>query len=150
MSGIPPVVKSVEVERPPKVAFEVFTQSFGRWWPRLGHSVGDENVAEVVMEARAGGRLFERWKDGTERDWGTIGVFDPPDRVVFSWDPSGRRAETEVEVTFTETSTGGTRVELTHRNWHVIGDEAVELRSSYEGGWPGVLAAFAAFAEKEE
>ena len=150
MSGIPPVVKSVELERPPKIAFEVFTESFGRWWPHLGHSVGEENVAEVVMEARPGGRLLERWKDGSEHVWGTIGAFEPPDRLVFSWDPSGRRAETEVEVTFTDTTSGGTYVELTHRNWHVIGIEAEELRSSYEVGWPRVLASFATFAEKEE
>jgi uncharacterized protein YndB with AHSA1/START domain len=150
MSGIPPVVESIEVDREPKVAFEVFTAAFGRWWPHLGHSVGEERVAEVVMEARVGGRILERWADGSEHLWGTISVFEPPSRVVFSWDPSGRRAETEVEVSFSETPDGRTLVELTHRNWEVLGVEAPELRESYRSGWPRVLGAFAGFTDKEE
>jgi uncharacterized protein YndB with AHSA1/START domain len=150
MSELPPVVVSVEVPGPLKIAFEVFTESFGSWWPHLSHSVGGSEVAEVVMEARIGGRLYERWKDGTERDWGRIEVFDPPTLLAFSWDPGGRRRETDVEVVFSEASSGDTIVELTHSNWHVIGDEAEELRSSYVDGWPTVLTAFTAFAREEE
>jgi uncharacterized protein YndB with AHSA1/START domain len=147
VSGLPPLVKSVEVSRPPEVAFEIFTVGFGRWWPPLGHSVGDEEVEAVVMEPRLGGRLLERWKDGSEHVWGTIEVFEPPRRLVFSWDPSGRRGQTEVEVAFSP-SPSGTHVQLTHRNWAVLGDEADKLRSSYDGGWPEVLEQFTRFADK--
>jgi hypothetical protein len=57
-----------------------------------------------------------------------------------------RRAATEVEVRFVAVEPDHTRVELEHRGWERLGDLAAQARSSYEGGWPGVLDAFAGAA----
>lgn len=141
MTVLPPIVTTIEVGGPTELAFEIFTTRMGSWWPHLGHSVGEENVEAVGMEPRLGGRLFERWRDGTEHAWGTIHTFEPPHRLAFSWDPTERGVETDVEVTFTSMP-AGTRVVLTHRNWELLGALAEELRSSYETGWPTVLRSF--------
>jgi hypothetical protein len=41
---------------------------------------------------------------------------------------------------------GHTRVELEHRGWERLGGQGPESRASYESGWPGTLASFAATA----
>jgi hypothetical protein len=104
-------------------------------------------VETVVLEGRVGGRLYERWHDGGEVDWGRVLAWEPPARLVLSWSPTlERRPPTEVEVRFLAVEPDHTRVELEHRGWERLGDLAAQARSSYEGGWPGVLDAFAGTA----
>jgi len=101
----------------------------------------------LVLEGRVGGRLYERWHDGGEVDWGRVLAWEPPARLVLSWSPTlERRPPTEVEVRFLAVEPDHTRVELEHRGWERLGDLAAQARSSYEGGWPGVLDAFAGTA----
>jgi uncharacterized protein YndB with AHSA1/START domain len=90
-----------------------------------------------------GGRIYEHAGDRV-CEWGRVVAWQPPHRVVLSWHP-GREPSTaqEVEVTF-ETDPGGTRVRLVHRGWEALGRAAMETRKSYESGWVGVLAEFAA------
>ena len=99
-------------------------------------------------EPRVGGRLYETRDDGEEADWGRVVAWAPPSRLVFTWHP-GRDAssEQEVEVRFSAVS-GGTRVELEHRDWHKLGDAAGETRSGYDAGWDPVLERYRADAER--
>jgi uncharacterized protein YndB with AHSA1/START domain len=78
-------------------------------------------------------------------------AYEPPSRVVFSWDISTRwdiesdqERTSEVEVLFSPENGGHTRVELEHRNLDRHGDGWEQLRDSIagDGGWPGCLAAF--------
>jgi uncharacterized protein YndB with AHSA1/START domain len=148
MTGtIEPVVVAVEVRRGIEEAFGVFTGEIASWWPVAGHSVDAARVEAVVLEGRVGGRLYERWRDGGEADWGRVLAWEPPARLVLSWSPNPERsAATEVEVRFTALAADHTRVELEHRGWERLGDPAAELRDSYREGWPRVLGAFAATA----
>jgi uncharacterized protein YndB with AHSA1/START domain len=144
---IQPVLVAIDVRRGIEEAFRVFTAEIGTWWPVAAHSVEPDKVETVVLEGRAGGRLYERWHDGGEVDWGRVLAWEPPARLVLSWSPSlERRAATEVEVRFVAVEPDHTRVELEHRGWERLGDLATQARSSYEGGWPGVLDAFAGAA----
>lgn len=141
-----PVVKEVVVSAQPERAWDVFTGGIGSWWPVELFSVGMERTRAVVFEGRRGGRIFERWGDGTEKPWGEVEEWDPPHRVRFSWHPNEERpAATEVEVTFTATG-DGTRVRLEHRGWERLGDAAAESRGSYDRGWVRVLDAYVAGA----
>jgi uncharacterized protein YndB with AHSA1/START domain len=134
-----PVVVEVTVAREKADAFSVFTDEIGSWWPIGTHSIGDSKVATVVFE---GGRLIERWHDGTEFAWGEVLAWEPPNRFVITWHPVEEPAVmTEVEVTF-HAEGQGTRVRLEHRNWHALGDVGPSARRDYEAGWPGVLEAF--------
>jgi uncharacterized protein YndB with AHSA1/START domain len=148
MTGtIEPVVVAVEVRRGVEEAFGVFTGEIASWWPVADHSVEADKVEAVVLEGRVGGRLYERWRDGGESDWGRVVAWEPPSRLVLSWSPNPERsATTEVEVRFTALEPDHTRVELEHRGWERLGDLAAEIRDNYREGWPGVLDSFATTA----
>ena len=139
---IQPVRRAVTVERPLEDAFRVFTEGLGTWWPVATHSIGKDAVETVVMESRAGGRLYERTADGAESDWGRMLVWEPPRRVAFEWRITG--TPTEVEVRFTPEG-DRTRVDLEHRGFERLEDGAAR-RESYNNGWVTVLEQYAAEA----
>ena len=43
-------------------------------------------IAETVFEPQVGGHIYDRGVDGSECRWARILAYEPPDRVVFSWD----------------------------------------------------------------
>jgi uncharacterized protein YndB with AHSA1/START domain len=134
----------VVVEAPIERAFSVFTDDFGAFKPREHNMLGVD-IAETVFESRVGGRVFDRGIDGSECQWARVLAYEPPHRVVISWDIDPRwQIETdldktsEVEVRFTAEGPDRTRVELEHRNLdrHGEGWEAVREGVDSEGGWP--------------
>jgi len=145
-TAIEPVRVSVSVRCPVERAFEVFTEEASEWWPFEGHSIGEGRARSVVMDGRVGGRIYEVMDDGSEADWGTFAVWEPPHRIEFDWQPNPERpAPTSVVVTFTPEG-DGTRVDLEHRKWEVLGVGAVESRASYATGWELVLGRYAGAA----
>src|SRR5215472_4711741 len=113
---------SVVVDAPIEKAFKVFTEDFGRFKPPEHNLLGVE-TAETDFEARVGGSLYDRGVDGSECRWARILAYEPPHRVVISWDISpywqietDPEKTSEVEVRFIPESRGRTRVELEHRN----------------------------------
>ena len=141
----------VTVEAPIERAFTVFTKDFGRFKPRE-HNLLAVDIAETVFEPRAGGRLFDRGVDGSECAWARVLAYEPPDRVVISWDISPRwQVETdlektsEVEVRFIADGADRTRVELEHRNLdrHLDGWQGLREGVDSDGGWPLYLRRYA-------
>ncbi|HEU5391586.1 MAG TPA: hypothetical protein VFV73_37365, partial [Streptosporangiaceae bacterium] len=92
------VRKQVVVDAPIERAFTVFTDRFGDFKPPE-HNLLAAPIAETVFEGRVGGSIVDRATDGSECRWARILVFDPPDRVVFSWDISPRWT---IEMVFTQ------------------------------------------------
>lgn len=139
-TGVEAVRKSVIVKCDQAQAFQVFTREIGSWWPVHEYSLADgREIAEVVFEERVGGRIFERYADGGESDWGNVLVWEPPSRFVMSWFPTRTETDTtELEVRFTPEAEG-TRVDLEHRGWEIFADEAQKTRDGYDNGWPTVL-----------
>jgi uncharacterized protein YndB with AHSA1/START domain len=146
------VRRQVVVQAPLERAFAVFTERFGDFKPRE-HNLLAAPIARTVFEPRVGGAVYDQAVDGTECRWARVLVFEPPDRVVFSWDISPRwqvetdpDATSEVEVRFVAESSGRTRVELEHRHLdrHGSGWEAVRDGVDDEQGWPLYLARYAA------
>jgi uncharacterized protein YndB with AHSA1/START domain len=139
-----PIHKSVRVRRKLEEAFALFTEGIDTWWPLATHSIFEERAQSVVLEGNVGGRLYERSVDGEEGLWGTVLVWEPPRRIVYSWHP-GRGEETAQEVEILFTAEGdGTHVEVEHRGW----ERAPERRTGYDAGWEIVLARFAAAGEE--
>jgi uncharacterized protein YndB with AHSA1/START domain len=140
------VRRSVTVARSQEEAFRVFTDEITTWWPLDTHSIGkDGRPAETaVLEGREGGRFYERTGSGTEH-WGTILAWEPPERVVISWELVPDRPPTEVEVRFTPDGEG-TRVDLEHRGFERLGERAGEVAAGYGSGWPVVLGQYVEFA----
>src|ERR671936_1884891 len=113
---------SIVVEAAIERAFHVFTEDFGSFKPP-DHNLLEVEIAETVFEPRAGGHLYDRGVDGSECRWARVLAYEPPDRVVLSWDISPQwQVETdlektsEVEVRFIAEAPDRTRVELEHRN----------------------------------
>ena len=145
------VQHQVVVDAPIERAFSVFTEDFGSFKPRE-HNMLSVEIAETVFEPRAGGRLYDRGVDGSECNWARVLAYEPPDRVVISWDISPQwQIETdlertsEVEVRFIAEGPQRTRVELEHRHLDRHGDgwEGVREGVDSEGGWPLYLRRFA-------
>lgn len=142
---IDPIHRSITVSRTTPDAFRLFTGEMGTWWPLDTHGRADEfegaKTERLVFEERAGGRVYEVLTNGVEADWGIVTTWDPPSRVVLDWNPSPEdRPYTEVEVTFTPTVGGGTRVDLHHRHWERLGEEAgAAYRANYGPGWAYVF-----------
>ena len=140
------VRKSVTVAVPPELAFDLFTDGIGDWWPFGSHSINGEAVETAVFEPRAGGRVYERATDGREAHWATVLAFEPPHRFVLEWKVNPNAvAATEVEVRFRPEG-GGTRVDLEHRGWERLGGTADASRASYDTGWEFVLGEYLAGA----
>jgi uncharacterized protein YndB with AHSA1/START domain len=142
----------IVVDAPIGEAFRVFTERFGDFKPRE-HNLLKAAIAETVFEPRVGGNIYDRAVDGTECRWARILVFEPPHRVVFSWDISPRwQIETnpaltsEVEVRFFAETPERTRLELEHRNIdrHGLGWESVRDGVDNDAGWPLYLRRYAA------
>jgi uncharacterized protein YndB with AHSA1/START domain len=141
----------VVVDAPLERAFSVFTEDFGSFKPRE-HNMLAVEIAETVFEPRVGGYLYDRGVDGSECRWARVLAYEPPQRVVISWDISPQwQLETdfektsEVEVRFVSEALDRTRVELEHRNLerHGEGWEAVRDGVAATDGWPLYLQRFA-------
>jgi uncharacterized protein YndB with AHSA1/START domain len=127
------------VEAPQEHAFDTYARGIGRWWPKT-HTFSGLDALQVVLEGQVGGRIFERARDGREWEWGRVLVWEPPDRLVYSWHlRTGPEHATEVEILFRPIDADSTSVEIEHRGWEAWGDEGQEQRDKHGGGWLTLL-----------
>jgi uncharacterized protein YndB with AHSA1/START domain len=141
----------IVVDAPLERAFSVFTEGFGSFKPRE-HNLLPVEIAETVFEPYVGGHLYDRGVDGSECRWARVLAYEPPHRVVLSWDISPQwqlesdlEKTSEWEVRFYSETPEQTRVELEHRSLesHREGWEAVRDGVAADDGWPLYLQRFA-------
>ncbi|MEU1847055.1 SRPBCC family protein [Micromonospora sediminicola] len=152
MSGTDAVVRrQIVVHAPVERAFAIFTERFGDIKPKEHNLLGSP-IVETVFEPKVGGHIYDRGEDGSACAWARVLVFEPPDRVVFSWDigPTWQVDQdpdhaSEVEVRFVAETPQRTRVELEHRNLdrHGPGWESVRDGVADDQGWPLYLDRYA-------
>jgi uncharacterized protein YndB with AHSA1/START domain len=147
----PNVRHHVVVNAPLERAFAVFTQRFGDFKPRE-HNLLAVPIADTVFEPRVGGHIYDRGVDGSVCRWARVLVYQPPTRLVFSWDigptwqvESDQSRTSEVEVRFTAESAQRTRVDLEHRHLdrHGPGWQSVAEGIDGDAGWPLYLERYA-------
>jgi uncharacterized protein YndB with AHSA1/START domain len=147
---VPALTGRTTVGVPLERAFAVFTRSLDTWWPRMYH-IGQAAMAEAVLEPRPGGRWYERGVDGSECDWGRVLIWEPPHRLVVTWqvngaweyDPDPAHAS-EIEVRFTADGPGQTTVELEHRLLErLVSGQAISDTIRGGVGWTAMLELFA-------
>jgi len=145
------VQTSIVVEAPIERAFSVFTEGIGSWFPSE-YNLLDSEIVERVFELRVGGQVYDRGADGSECHWARVLAYEPPARVVISWDISPQwqiesdlEKTSEIEVRFIPEGPDRTRLELEHRNIDRHGEGWEQTRESVggDGGWPGCLRSFA-------
>jgi DNA-binding transcriptional ArsR family regulator/uncharacterized protein YndB with AHSA1/START domain len=145
------VQASVVVQAPVERAFQVFTGQFGSFKPPE-HTILQVPIAETVLEPRVGGYLYDRGVDGSECRWARVLAYEPPHRLLLSWDISpywqietDPEKTSEWEVRFIAETPDRTRVELEHRNLDRHGEGWEGLREGVAGdeGWPLYLQRYA-------
>jgi uncharacterized protein YndB with AHSA1/START domain len=157
--GVDPnaVRKTLIVRAPQSLAWRVFTERMGTWWPLSSYKIGKADAVDAILEPRVGGRWYERGDDGATCDWGRVLVWDPPTRLVLSWDISADwqydpNLKTEIDIRFVSEGADSTRVELEHRHLDRYGARRDEMRAIFDtqGDWGRVLAMFASVAETSQ
>jgi uncharacterized protein YndB with AHSA1/START domain len=152
----PPIRQLIVVRQQLDRTFATFVRRIGEWWPLTPFSSGTSRVVRVEFEENVGGRVYEIWDDGTERDWGRVLEWQPPERFVMTWNITGE--PTDVELRFTSLDDGTTRVDLEHRGWErlteaQLGEDCAlpggYLGGSFTRGWATILDRFIAAAEGE-
>jgi uncharacterized protein YndB with AHSA1/START domain len=132
-------------------AFTAFVERFGDFKPPE-HNLLGADITETRFEPKVGGHIYDRAADGSECRWARVLAYEPPDRVVFSWDISPQwqvetdeRNASEVEVRFIAETAQRTRVELEHRHLerHGPGWESLRGAIDSDGGWPLYLSRYA-------
>ncbi len=148
------VTTSVVVDVPQARAFAVFTDEIGTWWDPDHHLLPEgTTLTRMVFEPRVGGHVYDVLSDGSECRWSRVLAYEPPERVVFSWDinlqweiETDLDRTSEVEVRFIAEAPDRTRVELEHRNLDRHGDGWEQMRAAVgsDGGWPSGMNRYAA------
>lgn len=149
------VKKVLDVKAPVEIAWRVFTASMGTWWPLAQYKIGKAAAVDAILEPKVGGRWYEKGDDGSTCQWGTVLVWEPPSRLLLSWDITADwqydpELKTEIEVRFIADGRG-TRVELEHRKLDRFGARRDEMRRIFDstGDWAKLLRGFVAAAEGE-
>lgn len=154
-SGAPEVRHEVVVPGTPERAFTTFTERMGDIKPKEHNLLGSP-IVTTTFEPRVGGHIVDRAEDGSECRWARVLVFDPPERLVFSWDigptwqlETDPANASEVELRFTAAGDDRTRVELVHRHIDRHGPGWPALRDGVndDQGWPLYLARYAALLD---
>ncbi len=129
------------VDAPIEHAFRVFTDGIQTWW-EPDHHLLDAPLESMTFEPHVGGHIVDRYADGRECRWARVLAYEPPSRVVFSWDISldwqvqtDLDKTSEVEVTFAADGPHRTHVVLTHRNLDRHGDGWESMRDAVSRGW---------------
>ncbi len=134
-------------------AFEVFTGDFKDWWPAEYTWSGPGALADIGIEGGAGGLCYEIGPHGFRCDWGRVLTWDPPRRLVFTWQigpqrepvPDPSRAG-EIEVRFRDD-----RIEFEHRDFEKYGPGGDAYRNAMESprGWPSILDSFVSLLNRQ-
>jgi uncharacterized protein YndB with AHSA1/START domain len=136
---IEPIRLTFEVDCPVDHAFEVWTGRIAQWWP-TDHTVSAEDDLTVVLEGRPGGRIFERRTSGVEHDWGAVTIWEPPDRLGYTWHLNRDRSDaTDVVIRFIARGDTATQVEIEHSGWERLGADGEAWRTRNNGGWATLL-----------
>lgn len=120
------VYVALRVKASPERAFSAFVGEIGAWWRPNGLFQTTPRAPGVLaFEAREGGRLTETLESGKVFEIGSILVWEPPARLVFSWRQANFPPDlhTQVEVRF-EAVGEETRVSVEHRGFDQVPEGA--------------------------
>jgi uncharacterized protein YndB with AHSA1/START domain len=152
------VSTSIVVDASPELAFKIYTEDMGSWWPKEHHII-QAPLSHMVFEPKVGGHVYDVGTDGSECPWARVLAYEPPHRIVFTWDISLQwQIETdpaktsEVEVLFVPGDDGRTRVELEHRHIDRHGEGWEGMRDAVGSldGWGTGLRNFAQLVQQEK
>ena len=142
-----PLSREVRVRCALEHAFETFTGRIDLWWPTSHRKL---DGSRLEMEAKVGGRFYERTDGGETAVLGEVVRWEPPHRVTYSWWPGALTGPTEVDVRFTHDG-DATLVSVVHAEGQSNLGEAWPIRvKKFASAWADVLPAFERFVNDSE
>lgn len=145
-----PIRETIVLQTSQQAAFDRFANDFGGWWP-AEYTWARDVLEEIAIEPHLGGRCYERGPYGFALDWGRVLVWEPPRRLVFTWQISPQRVPvpdprqaSQVEVWFEPLEGERTRVTLVHGGFENHGEGAAEYQEGLASpqGWAYILQCF--------
>ncbi|MFQ3787048.1 SRPBCC family protein [Halomonas sp. A29] len=138
-------------------AFKLFAERLADWWP-AEYTWSRSALNTIGIEPWQGGRCTEVGPHGFQVDWGRVLAWEPPERLIISWQigpnrvpqPDPAHAST-VKLGFHENGPRAARLILEHHDFRNHGDGAEEYRDAMasEYGWPYILACFRKFSSRQ-
>ena len=146
---MPDVNLAVTVPLPPEDAFDTFVQQMDIWWPRRGvfpysFAPAGTRPLHIRFEPRVGGRYYETFLDESEYEIGRIILYQPPQRLTYTWQDPTWQNETQIALAFTEEESG-TRVVYQQDGFEGVG--APDLAAYYQIGCRQTLSAYVAHCQ---
>jgi uncharacterized protein YndB with AHSA1/START domain len=141
-----PITYEYELRCSAEHAFATYTGRIGEWWhPR--YTANAETLEAVTIEPRVGGRVYATHSDLGEDQWGTVTVWQPPRRLVYTFTlAQDARHPSEVAAEFVPNEAGpGCTLRFAHGGWNAAN---ATVRKKF-GDWPVLLDRFAALADSE-
>lgn len=136
----PPLNLHVEVGCSCSHAFKVFTEKVDVWWPP-GHR--RRRGSTLQFEPFIGGRFLEVGPGDEFSTLGEVMVWQPPERLVYTWYPGSQLGPTQVEIHFYAQG-NLTRVEVTHSEGaSQLGPIWNERVKRFNASWNDVLPSLA-------
>jgi uncharacterized protein YndB with AHSA1/START domain len=145
--GAGSIVATVEIAATPTRVFEaLMSPEVAEWWG----AEGMYRVTQWHAELRVGGKWVSKGKSADGSDFtvhGTILEFDPPRKVVKTWNYDWEEGSEETTVTYQlEPIEGGTRLRLRHTGF---GDRK-KACEGHATGWERVLGWLVAHLKRGE
>jgi len=138
-----PIVLDYPLRVAPARAFEIYAQRIGEWWPAQ-YSRDAAGFTGVTIEPFVGGRVYARFRDGSDDDWGRVLTYEPGRRLRHTFTlAQPPETPSEIDVTFEARSEGGCTMHFAHGGWN---ERNVALRAKFRE-WAVILDRFAALAE---
>jgi uncharacterized protein YndB with AHSA1/START domain len=141
---------AVSVPATPERAFQAFTGGFADWWMREYTWAGPEALVDIGIEPRAEGKAYEIGPHGFRSDWGRVLAWEPPHRLLLTWQIGADRVPvpdpahaSEIEVTFAP-EREATLVTVDHRHFDRHGDDGEDYREALTAGWRELISRYVA------
>ena len=141
-----PLHKTTTVPLSPQDAFDLFMEDLDQWWPKDRHA-SDLN-AKLFVEPFKNGTIVEVLPNGIRNVWGRIIAWEPGQYMAFTWFPNVSEDEATVVAVSFKLTQDGTKLDLTHGGFDVLGDTADAVSTSYLLGWDLVLGSYCFAASK--
>lgn len=149
---VEPIQLSMDVPVSVNRAYGFFTEQMHTWWPKEYTWSGDV-LETIAIQPETGGRCFERGPHNFELDWGRVLVWEPPHRLVFTWQISPERVPqpdpdkaSQIELRFSVGEKNETHLEFKHRDIANHGEGSAAYRDALAApqGWSYILDRYAA------
>lgn len=141
------VNRNFDVSASAKEAFETFVNHFSSWWPKE-YTWSQDALTSIGITPKQNGLCYEKGPYNFRCDWGRVIEFEPPNKIIFTWQISPERVPVPdpekasiVEIKFDEKNAWNTVISFVHRDFSRHGKSGGHYREVMDSaqGWSYIL-----------